>query len=173
MKKIVIGFYVGLSCLFLLSGCSSPNNQKEASTDDKTETSTFESDKSSKNLTKEKTNDNAVSTDILAGGDYIVGTDIEPGAYYAVLTDMQYGSDDENQNGYVSIDVISEEQTTDSSDGEDVDYSFEMLEEIGEKRRFVLKDGDKVIFSDNWDPISWEVKLLNEKDFRDYMKDNK
>lgn len=166
MKKIVIGFFVGLSSVILLSGCSTPAKNQE-------ETSAFESDNSSMSSTKEKTNDNATSIDILAGGDYLVGTDIEPGGYYAVLTDMQYGSDDEDQSAYVSIYVINEEKATASSDDEDVEYSSAMLEEIGERKRFVLKDGDTVTFSDNWDPISWEVKLLNEKDFRAYMKDNK
>ena len=155
MKKI-LGLFFIITCVLLLSGCNSENNQDNSSN-------------GNTNRTNKVSNDSAKSVGITAKGDYLVGTDIMPGSYYAVLSNMEYGSDDEEEKAYVQILVFVPGEN--KEDEKEIDSS-KMLKEIGEKHKFVLQDGDEVTFSDNWDPTSWEVKLLNESDYRAYTKNN-
>lgn len=150
-----------ITCVLLLSGCNSENNQDNSSN-------------GNANRTNEVSNDSAKSVDITSEGDYLVGTDIMPGSYYAVLTDIEYGAK-YGDKGAVFIEVTSKENkdTSSSEDTSDEDQSFYLLKEIGEKEHIVLKDGDMLNFDGNYSPKSWEVKLLNESDFRAYMKENK
>lgn len=164
MKKIISLSMIVLG-MIAFSGCgqndTANNNSSNNNPDEQV------SKESNKN-----TNDSAVSIDIVAPGEYLVGTDIQPGSYYAILTDMQYGDDDSDQRAYVAIHP-NKGKTTDSSNGSDSNNYSTMFRDVGQKHRYILKDGDTVTFSDNWDPKSWEVKLLNESDFRAYTKNNK
>ncbi|MGX2947164.1 hypothetical protein [Enterococcus alishanensis] len=136
-----------------MSGCNSENNQDNSSNGNTVNTSEIK-------------NDSAKSVDITAKGDYLVGTDIQPGSYYAVLTDLKYGPSDSDEEGDVTVLVITD------IDGES-DKTAKTLKEIGSNRHFILKDGDTVSFYDSSSPKSWEVKLLNESDYRAYMNENK
>lgn len=151
MKKI-ISLFVIIASVLLLSGCNSENSQDNSSDNNAVDTN-------------EINNDSAKSVDITSEGDYLVGTDIQPGSYYAVLTDLEYGTSDSDEDGDVTVLVITD------IDGES-DKTAKTLKEIGSNRHFILKDGDTVSFYDSSSPKSWEVKLLNESDYQKYLRED-
>ncbi|MGX2947165.1 hypothetical protein JNUCC77_19100 (plasmid) [Enterococcus alishanensis] len=155
MKKIIRLSMVVLG-IITFSGCSQKDTANDTS-------SNSNSDKQVSKKSDQNTTDSAVSIDIISNGNYLVGKDIKPGSYYAVLADIEYGPDDAEEEGYVYVQANTE------IDGK-ADYTAEMLYEVGDRYRFILKDGDQVSFEDNYSPASWKVKLLNESDFRTYMK---
>lgn len=158
MKRI-IGLGLVLAFCLALSACS--NDSNNTNNENSSASSTIESSSLDSSVSSEAKDDAAVSIDIYAPGDYLVGTDIEPGSYYAVLTEMNYSEDDTEQEAYTTISVVSGE-----------DSSFDSFSKIGEKKRYILKDGDTVTIDDNYSP-TWTIQLLNETDFRDYMEDSK
>ena len=160
MKKLALVGIVLFSSLALV-GCSNdtPSNKDDSSTASSSMVGTTEKP-SAESTTESTETDTAESIDIFAKGDYMVGTDIEPGTYYAVLTEMTYAADDSEKNGYVTISVTGESTAHD------------MFENQGQKKRYILKDGDTVSFDDNYSP-TWTVQLLTEKDFQNYMSSTK
>lgn len=162
MKKSVL-LLTGVSFM-ILTGCSTTDQAKTgiSTTSDKSSVLSESSTraKESSNSQTEKSLNTAESIDIFAKGDYIVGTDIEPGTYYAVLTELNYADDDTDKSAYVSMDV---------SGGK---YDHEMFKQVGAKKRFTLSDGDTVTLNDNYSPLSWTLKLLDDADFQKYLQDN-
>jgi len=143
-------------CSIVLVGCSNDDKSSEESSTSNTKTS--QTPVESSTAESEKTTDSAVSIDIFSTGEYIVGTDIQPGAYYAVLDAIEFADYDSEKNAYITVDVF---------DDKDEYISDEMFSSLKSKHRFILKEGQKVVFDDNYSP-TWTMKLLNEEDFKKY-----
>lgn len=94
-------------------------------------------------------------------GDYIVGfSDIPAGTYRAVLTKLKYASDDDSENGTVTLEIDSENGSSDK---------YETLYDVGDEVKITLKKKDVIKLSEDESP-TWEIALMTEEQYKDYNK---
>lgn len=157
MKKNVL-LVIGLS-LLLLAGCNSQEKQESGTEKTKTiETSQKSSSSEEKNIDPE-------SEEFNVKGTYVVGEDIQPGTYYLVLDKLEHGEDDPNNLTEVYINMAD-------SKGKHLDTVY--FSKIGEKERVKLQDGDTIQITDNGiEYDDFNLKFLNDTDYKKYAQDNK
>ena len=174
MKKI-ISLGIVLICGVVLVGCG--NVAKNSTEKSNKNESSASKETIVASETKEKTNDNAESTEIFAPGDYIVGEDLKAGSYYAVLTEMETKKDDAENKESIDMKIYEKNKdqgkTDDSGiiDNDEFNYlNSNEFENVGNKYKVSLKDGQKVTFINGiYEPESFTIKLLTNDDFKEYM----
>lgn len=148
-----------LTSMLLCAGCGASEKNSSSSKND-----TVETTQSVEKTSTTKTEQSGETVEFFATGDYEAGVDIEPGSYYIVLTDIQPNDNYKDYQAYVTVTARSS-----SSDSK----IWETIEEVGKPYRVNLEEGDKIRFSDGYDPTGWTVTFFTADDYKEYQKSEK